>query len=99
MAGLDKVVNAINFNIAPVTTNPNLNTNRDGSENKPWFRPSGTLSLAQYEGNIKTMLKGLDLNKINIILPEGEFEDSDISNLFEGTLFEDAQIVNDILSK
>lgn len=99
MAGLDKVTNAINFNITPITTNPNLNTNRDGSENKPWFRPAGVLNLTQYEGNIKTMLKGLDLDKISIILPEGEFEDSDISNLFEATLFEDAQIVNDILAK
>lgn len=99
MTGFGKITNAINFNIAPVSTNPNLNTSRDGSAEKPWFRPSGTLDLRNYELDYKGILKGLDLDEIEVIMPDGDLLDTDISSLFEGTIFKNATMVNSIIAK
>ena len=99
MAGFEQVQNGINFNIAPTITNPNLNTNRDGSTDKPWFRPYGTLDLRNYELDYKGIFKGLDLDRLNIIMPDGTLQDSDLTSLFEGCTFEDATFVNDTIAK
>nr|DAO08277.1 MAG TPA: CotH kinase protein [Caudoviricetes sp.] len=99
MAGFGQVRNGINFNISPTAINPNLNTNRDGSEDKPWFRPYGSIDLSNYELDYKGIFKGLDLDRLNIIMPNGELEDTDLTSLFEGCTFEDATFVNQTLSK
>ena len=99
MAGFGKVKNGINFNISPTSTNPNLNTNRDGSAENPYFRPHGNLDLRNYELSYRGIFKGLDLDRINITMPEGDLIDSDLTSLFEGTTFEDATFVNEVISK
>ena len=99
MAGFGQVKNGINFNISPTTTNPNLNTNRDGSNGKPYFRPYGTLDLRNYELDYKGIFKGLDLDRLNIIMPDGTLQDSDLTSLFEGCTFEDATFVNNTIAK
>lgn len=99
MAGFGQIKNGINFNISPTITNPNLNTNRDGSDERPWFRPYGTLDLRNYELDYRGIFKGLDLDRLIIIMPDGDLEDSDLTSLFEGCTFEDATFVNNILSK
>ena len=99
MAGFGKVKNGINFNIAPTTTNPHLNTNRDGSEDKPWFRPYGTLDLRNYELDYKGIFKGLDLDRLVITMPEGQLDYTDLTSLFEGCTFEDATFVNNTIAK
>lgn len=99
LTGVSKIINAINFNIAPTTTDPKLNSGRDGSDEKPWFRPSGTIDLTKYEGNVKTIFRGLDLDKVTIILPDGNFEDTDISYLFEATIFKNPTFVNSTIAR
>ena len=99
MAGFGQVKNGINFNIAPTTTNPNLNTSRDGSDEKPWFRPYGTIDLRNYELDYKGIFKGLDLDRLTIFMPDDNQEDSDLTSLFEGCTFEDATFVNSVISK
>ena len=99
MAGFGQIKNGINFNISPTTTNPNLNTNRDGTDEKPWFRPYGTLDLRNYELDYKGIFKGLDLDRLNIIMPDGTLEDADLTSLFEGCTFEDATFVNNTIAK
>jgi hypothetical protein len=99
MAGFSKIQNAINFNIAPTLLNPNLNTTRDGSEARPWFRPTGTLDLREYKSNWNGMFKGLDLGSINILMPNNPINTvTDISNMFEGAKFNNELVVNSILS-
>lgn len=98
MAGFAKIQNAINFNIAPTTSNPNLNTSRDGSDERPWFRPTGTLDLREYKANWDGIFKGLDLNSINILMPTSAINTvTDISHMFEGSKFNNELIVNSIL--
>ena len=99
MAGFGQVKNGINFNISPTVTNPNLNTSRDGSTDKPWFRPYGTIDLRNYELDFKGIFKGLDLDRLNIIMPDGTLQDSDLTGLFEGCTFEDATFVNEAIAK
>ena len=99
MLGFGRVKNAINFNIAPTNLNPNLNTARDGSNEYPWFRPTGIIDLTNYELEWRGIFKGLDLDKVIIVMPDGNLEDTDISSLFEGTVFRDATMVNQIINK
>ena len=99
MAGFDQVKNGINFNISPTITNPNLNTNRDGSTDKPYFRPYGSIDLRNYELDYRGIFKGLDLDRLSIIMPDGDLEDSDLSSLFEGCTFEDTTFVNNTIAK
>lgn len=99
MSGFNQVKNGINFNISPTTTNPNLNTNRDGSNEKPYFRPYGEIDLRNYELDYRGIFKGLDLDRLNIIMPDGELTDSDLTSLFEGCTFEDATFVNSVIAK
>ena len=99
MSGFGQVQNGINFNISPTTTNPNLNTNREGSTERPYFRPYGTLDLSNYELDYRGIFKGLDLDRLNIIMPDRELNDSDLTSLFEGCVFENANVVNNILAK
>lgn len=99
MAGFEQVRNGINFNISPTTTNPNLNTSRDGSDDKPWFRPYGSIDLRNYELDYRGIFKGLDLDRLNITMPDGELDDTDLTSLFEGCTFEDATFVNQTIAK
>ena len=99
MAGFGQVKNGINFNISPTTTNPNLNTSRDGSSEKPWFRPYGTLDLRNYELDYKGIFKGLDLDRLVITMPDEELDYTDLTSMFEGCTFEDATFVNDTIAK
>ena len=99
MAGFGQVKNGINFNISPTITNPNLNTNRDGSDEKPWFRPYGVLDLRNYELDYQGIFKGLDLDRLSIIMPENDLTYSDLTSLFEGCTFENISSVNSILAK
>lgn len=99
MMGLSKIEKGVNFNISPIGVNPNLNTSRDGSILKPWFRPMGSINLDNYTGDMKAMFKGLDLEKFQIILSSNSLPQIDISNLFESCTFRDAEKVNSIISK
>lgn len=99
MLGLSQVENAINFNIAPIDQHPNMNTLRDGSESKPWFRPTGSINLNKYNGDMTAMLKGLDLSKMEVIL-DVEKAQTDLTSMFEGALINEYKDkINDILSK
>lgn len=98
MLGLSQVENAINFNIAPINQHPNMNTNRDGSESKPWFRPTGSINLNKYNGDMTGILKGLDLDKMEVIL-EVDKPNTDLTSLFESATFSNNEKIIDILSK
>ena len=92
------ITNAINFHLAPTTQHPNLNTLRDGVT-RPYFRPSGSLDFTNYKGEWKNMFKGLDLDKLVIILPEGYLPDEDISSLFEGAKIGSSIEPHSVISK
>ena len=92
------ITNAINFHLAPTTQHPNLNTLRDGVT-RPYFRPSGSLDFTNYKGEWKNMFKGLDLDKLMIILPEGYLPDEDISSLFEGAKIGESIKPHSVISK
>lgn len=98
MLGLSQVENAINFNIAPIDQHPNMNTARDGSDSKPWFRPTGSINLNKYNGDMTGLLKGLDLNKMEVIL-EVDKPNTNLTSLFESTIFSNNEKIVDILSK
>lgn len=98
MLGLSQVENAINFNIAPIDQHPNMNTLRDGSESKPWFRPTGSINLNKYNGDMTGLLKGLDLDKMEVIL-EVDKPNTNLTSLFESTTFDNNEKIIDILSK
>lgn len=98
MLGLSKVTNGINFNIAPVTQHPNLNTARDGSNSKPYFRPTGTINLNNYTGNMTNMLKGVDLSKLEVEVNVNK-DQTDLTKLFYGSVGCDSDKVSHILSK
>lgn len=100
MLGLSQVSNAINFNIAPIDQHPNMNTNRDGTATKPYFKPTGTINLNNYTGSMVNMLKGVDLSRLTVIL-DNEKSQTDLTSLFQGaTIVEaDKTKINNILSK
>lgn len=98
MLGLSQVENAINFNIAPIDQHPNMNTARDGSDSKPWFRPTGSINLNKYTGDMTAMLKGLDLNKMEVIL-DVEKVQKDLTSLFEGTIVYSNDLENSKIKK
>ena len=97
MKGLLKIPNGINFDLTLDKTNPNMNVYRDNEE-YPYFRPEGTLNIASFKGDAKGLLKGIDLNKLNIILEKNQMQ-TDITSLLEGAIVPDAEQVNYIFSK
>lgn len=92
------ITNAVNFYLAPTIQHPNMNTYRDGVT-EPYFCPRGTLDLSNYRGAMKAMFKGLDFNTLDIIMPEGNFLDTDISSLFEGATIPSTLDLNHIIGK
>ena len=102
MLGLNGISNAINFHIAPKTQNPNLNTARDGSESKPWFHPIGSIDLSNYTGLMIGMLRGIDLNKLDVVI-NTDRDQTDLTSLFECATLPTAQNIvtktNNILAK
>ena len=85
MTGIPQITNAINFNITPLDQNPNLNKSRDGSAAKPYFRPEGSITLNGYSGSMVELLKGVDLNKLQINIGGLKIQD-DLTSLFEGAI-------------
>ncbi|WP_291631546.1 BspA family leucine-rich repeat surface protein, partial [Clostridium sp.] len=102
MLGLNGISNAINFHIAPKTQNPNLNTARDGSASKPWFHPIGSIDLSNYTGLMIGMLRGVDLNKLDVVI-NTDRDQVDLTSLFECATLPTAQNIvtktNNILAK
>ncbi len=102
MLGLNGISNAINFHIAPKTQNPNLNTARDGSVSKPWFHPIGSIDLSNYTGLMIGMLRGVDLNKLDVVI-NTDRDQVDLTSLFECATLPTAQNIvtktNNILAK
>ncbi len=98
MLGLSKVTNGINFNISPVTQHPNLNTSRDGSDTKPYFRPTGIINLNNYTGDMTEMLKGIDLSKFTVEIDVNK-DQTNLTKLFYGSVGCDSDKVSHILSK
>ena len=102
MLGLNGISNAINFHIAPKTQNPNLNTARDGSADKPWFHPIGSIDLSNYTGLMIGMLRGVDLNKLDVVINTNR-DQVDLTSLFECATLPTAQNIvsktNNILAK
>lgn len=102
MLGLNGISNAINFHIAPKTQNPNLNTARDGSASKPWFHPIGSIDLSNYTGLMIGMLRGVDLNKLDVVI-NTDRDQTDLTSLFECATLPTAQNIvtktNNILAK
>jgi surface protein len=99
MTGLPQITRAINFNIAPVNQNPNLNAIRDGSVSKPFFKPEGSIDLTNYNGGMVNLFKGIDLNKLNITI-SGTKTPYNLTSLFEAAIIPDRQIptINKILT-
>lgn len=102
MLGLSSISNAINFHIAPKDQNPNLNTSRDGSTDKPWFHPTGSINLSNYTGSMIRLLRGVDLNKLDVVI-NTDRDQVDLTSLFECALFPETQNIvaktNNILNK
>lgn len=102
MLGLNSISNAINFHIAPKTQNPHLNTARDGSTDKPWFHPIGSIDLSNYTGLMIGMLRGVDLNKLDVVISTNR-DQTDLTSLFECATLPTAQNIvtktNNILAK
>lgn len=102
MLGLNGISNAINFHIAPKTQNPHLNTARDGSTDKPWFHPIGSIDLSNYTGLMIGMLRGVDLNKLDVVI-NTDRDQTDLTSLFECATLPTAQNIvtktNNILAK
>lgn len=98
MTGLSKVTSGINFNLSPTEHNPNLNNGRDGSENKPYFRPIGILNLDNYTGSMANMLKGIDLSLLEVEINANKTQ-TDLSYLFYGAIGTNTDVVDRILGR
>ena len=100
MSGLTGIVNGVNFYLAPTEQHPNMNTLRDGKV-LPYFKPEGTLDLSEYTGSMVSMLKGVDLNKLKVII-NGRRPQTDLTGLLEGSIIsgdtDSIAKVNEILS-
>ena len=96
MAKLDNVTKAINFHIAPTEQHPNMNTERTGN----YFKPEGSIDLTHYSGDMKAMLKGVNLSLLDVTINDTKSQ-TDLSNLFEGAIIHADQKdkVNNILNK
>ena len=99
LIGLSSIENGLNFNIKPIEKHPNLNTKRDGSVMRPWFRPEGSVDLTEYIGSMTGMFKGVNANKIDIIIDHPSMYQDNLSSVFENAIVDDVTIVNKVLSK
>ena len=99
MSGLPQITHAVNFNITPADQNPNLNAIRDG-EDKPFFRPEGTINLNNYTGSMVNVLKGVDLGKLNVVLTNPKVQNN-LTSLFEGAIIpaDKLNVVNNLISR
>ena len=96
MTKLNSVTRAINFHLAPTEQHPNMNTERTGN----YFKPEGSIDLSNYSGDMRAMLKGVDLSLLDVIVNDTKSQ-TDLSNLFEGAIIfaDQKQKVNNILDK
>lgn len=99
MEGLTYIKDGLNFNIAPVDQHPNMNKNRNGSDSKPWFRPSGIINLTNYNGSMVDMFRGIDTTKLNIVINSVSKEQTNLSGLFANALISDINIINNVITK
>ena len=99
MSGLPQITHAVNFNITPISQNPNLNAIRDGKV-KPFFRPEGVMNLNNYSGSMVNLLKGVDLGKLEVTLGNNKAQ-ADLTSLFEGSIIpqEKLSFINNMLGK
>ena len=100
MIGLTNIVKGVNFYLAPTEQHPNMNTIRDG-KTLPYFKPEGTIDLSEYTGSMEEMLKGVNLDKLEVII-NGKRPQTELVGLFEGATIsgneESIAKVNGILS-
>ena len=96
MGKLSKIIKGVNFNISPTTQHPNMNTYRTDN----YFKPEGTIDLSNYTGDMRSMFKGVDLSKLNIIINNNK-DHTDLTSLFEGAIINEDQLdkVNFILDR
>ena len=96
MNKLDGITNAINFHITPTKQHPNMNTSRYSN----FFKPEGSINLTNYTGEMKGMLKGVDLEKLDVIIDKAQ-EQTDLTGLFESAIIPVSKLdkVNEILEK
>ena len=95
MRKLLKIKEGINFSLTPIDQNPNMNLERYSN----FFKPEGTLNLTNYTGSMQYMLKGIDLEKLDVIIGQ-DGKQTDLTGLFEyATLLDCVDKVNDILGK
>ena len=99
LIGLSSITNGLNFNITPIEKHPNLNTKRDGSVMRPWFRPEGTVNLTDYIGPMEGMFKGVNANNLDIIINNPSMHQDNLSGVFENAIVDDVTVVNKVLSK
>lgn len=99
MLGLTYIKNGLNFNISPTEQHPNMNTSRDGSTAKPWFRPEGSVDLTNYIENMEGMFRGVDTTKLNIIINKPKMSQLNLSKLFDNAIIDNVNTVNNVISK
>lgn len=99
LIGLSAIQNGLNFHIKPVEKHPNLNTSRDGSVVRPWFKPTGSVDLSDYIGSMMNIFKGVDTTKLNIIINNPSMHQDNLSSVFENAIVNDITVVNNVLSK
>ena len=64
MGKLSKIEQGMNFNISPTDQHPNMNTYRTDK----FFKPEGTIDLSNYVSDMTSLLKGVDLSKLDVII-------------------------------
>ena len=78
---------AINISLSPVDIAPNFNNNRNNITYR-YIEPEGIINLSKYTGSMKNLFKGMDLSKLDIIIP-GNRPQQDLTGLFE-----DAKVIS-----
>jgi surface protein len=87
MDAFKNINSAININLTPVDIAPNFNNNRDNIACQ-YIKPEGIINLSNYTGSMKHLFKGMDLSKLDIIIP-GNKPQQDLTGLFE-----DAKVIS-----
>lgn len=96
MGKLSKIEQGMNFNISPTDQHPNMNTYRTDK----FFKPEGTIDLSNYVSDMTSLLKGVDLSKLDVIIDKNR-DQTDLTGLFEGAIIpaSEKDKVNNILDK
>ena len=97
MKGLPKITNGANFHLVLTDTNPNMNVFRNKAQ-YPYFQPQGIIDLTDYTGDMTKLLKGLDLNKVRIIIGKRQSQ-QDLSYLLQGAIIPNPNTLNNILDR